>query len=60
MAGVSEHPGEGLLDGGLPDEEILGEASGVEVVDEIPLGWDKAGAEQAKISRQEVFLEDEA
>lgn len=55
LAGVSEHPGEELLGEGL-----LGEASGVGVVDEIPLGWDKAEAEQAKMSRQGAFLEDEA
>lgn len=58
LAGVSEHHDEELPGEGLPDVGLLGEVSGVVVVDEIPLGWDTA--EQAKTSRQEAFLEDEA
>lgn len=60
LAGVSEHPDEEFPDEGLPGEGLLGEALGAGVVDEIPLGWEKAEAEQAKTSRQEAFLEDEA
>lgn len=57
LVGVSGHPDEELLGEGPADEGLLDEVSGVEVVDEIPLGWDTA--EQAKTSTQEAFLEDE-